>query len=256
MDYFKVMRIFLLTLVLVAFAFCEDGPSYRTTSHHSAVYIERIARDTVFVNLEPEVDTVHVKVNTISYDHRDSVYNHHLLYLQYDLFSGLYSIFWNTAINVGVEVSFSPKSSLLLNYHYAKKEPEEESSNTFDIIYYSGNISQHDMGLGYRRYFQTTRFSPFFELGGNYLIRKTDYNRVDIKTKNNPPSDHDCYKGFQPYVHFGLARRDDNFAFGVSGGLSYNVVHSFANEILDSHFLYIASGLQLDLRLNFSVGVL
>lgn len=246
------MRLILITLLLVSLAFGEDAGSAKT---RSTIYMERLVRDTVLITKEAKIDTVKVKVSSIKYEHKDTVYSHHHLYFQFDLFSGVTSIFFPAKISAGIELSFDPKKSLVFNYHYSEKEPAEESSDVFDVKFYTGSILQHGFGLGYRYYFQPTRFAPYGELGANYLIRKTDYVNRDKESKN-PASDKDSYKGYQPYVQFGLARREDRWAAGIAAGFAYNVVRDFDDKILDGHYMYVTSGLQVDLKINFSVGVL
>lgn len=276
-----------LFLALSAFADVVDDLS----AVRDTVYVEQIVRDTVYVPLKPKTDTVYIKKevssplglaeadtlehccrptaenplgrDTTQFPRNDSSYNAHLLYLQFDIVSLflLTTDYSTKSVAGGLEIAFSRKNSLLANVRYTEKTPVENGGEeTFDEWVYSGNITQLDMGLGWRHYTRPTRSSFFSEFGANFLIRKTDYvNKRDDQEhwiNDDPHSDHGTYKGLQPYAHLGHAIRGNWLVLDLEYGISYNVGRWNDPEILKKHVMYFTSGLQLDIEISIGIGAL
>lgn len=122
---------------------------------------------------------------------------------------------------------------------------------------YEGDITQYDIGMGYRHYFRPSKYSAFLDVGGNLLIRKYNYiNTWDYEPNlynNRPHTRHDTGYSFAPYIHMGHIFRSNHPIFGIEYGLAYNGKDS---DLLKGEFSYITGGIQFDFRLNFGMGIL
>ena len=244
------------------------------------VYIEQIIRDTVYIPLKSRTDTVYISdrmtgseripqkrccsptednpfgADTTKFLRNDTNYTHYHLYLHFDLISIPWLIDTTfTSIGGNIEFSTSRKNSIIMNIRYSKMTPLSGNTNFSDGIY-EGYISQYDIGLGYRHYFRPSKYSFYFDVGGNFLIRKYDYiNTWDDKPNlynDRPHSRHDTATLFAPYLHAGHAFRGTRAVFGFEYGFSYGVSDM---DLLKKEISYISAGLQLDLRLNIGMGI-
>ena len=260
----------ILLLCISAFSAIPNGTIPDNGSEiHDTVYVEQIIRDTVYIPIKPRTDTVYsnkkccaptkenpLGLDTTKYLRNDTSYTHHLIYLHFDLISIPWLIDTTfTSVGGNIEFSTSRKNSLILNFRYSKMIPQV-GNNVFNDAIYEGNISQYDIGLGYRHYFRPSKYSFYFDVGGNWLIRKYDYiNTWDDKPdlyNDRPHSRHDTATLFAPYLHAGHAFRGERATFGFEYGFSYGVSDK---DLLQKEISYISAGLQLDLRLNIGVGI-
>ncbi|SIO08204.1 hypothetical protein [Fibrobacter sp. UWB11] len=260
------MKTWSLILLLCISAFCAipNGTIPDNGSEiHDTVYVEQIIRDTVYIPIKSRTDTIYYTKNTCcaptkenplgldttKYLRNDTNYTHHLIYLHFDLISIPWLIDTSfTSVGGNIEFSTSRKNSAILNFRYSKM--------SLNNSIYEGNISQKDIGLGYRHYFRPSKYSFYFDVGGNWLIRKYDYiNTWDDKPylhNDRPHSRHDTATLFAPYLHAGHAFRGERATFGIEYGISYGASDK---DLLQKEISYISAGVQLDLRLNIGVGI-
>lgn len=282
MLYLSSMKNWSLILLLCISSVCAKSnwtyPDHRSELHDT-VFVEQIIRDTVYIPLKSRTDTVYIKnvtsaaqvptkkcctptqenplgLDTTKYLRNDTSYTHYLIYLHFDLISIPWLIDTTfTSVGGNIEVSTSRKNSLILNFRYSKMTPQIGNTNFSDGIY-DGNISQYDIGLGYRHYFRPSKYSFYFDVGGNWLIRKYDYiNTWDDKPNlynDRPHTRHDTATLFAPYLHAGHAFRGNRATFGLEYGFSYGVSDK---DLLQKEISHISAGVQLDLRLNIGVGI-
>ena len=264
------MRTWSIILIFCISAFCAD-----------TVYVEQIIRDTVYIPIKSRTDTIYIKkdipsseqaapktcctpternplgADTTKFLRYDTSYTHHTFYLNFDFISFLWIIGDSTLTSVGgnLEVATSRKNSLMVNFRYSKRRPTISGSTFNDI--YTGYIAQYDIGLGYRHYFRPSKYSFYLDVGGNWLFRKHDYiNKWDENPNlynDRPHSRHETATLFAPYLHGGHIFRGNRTTFGLEYGFAYNATDK---ELLKKEISYITGGLQLDLRINFGVGVL
>ena len=252
---------------------------------HDTIYVEQIIRDTVYIPIKSKTDTIYINgsmspqeqtlehapkpkccepternplgKDTTKFLRYDTTYTHHLIYLHFDIVSILWLMDTTfTSVGGNIEFSANRKNSFMINFRYSKMQPQRGSSNTFNDYIYTGNISQYDIGMGYRHYFRPSKYSFYYDVGGNWLIRKYDYiNTWDFTNLINerPHSRHDTGYLFSPYIHLGHIFRGSRSIFGIEYGLAYNATDK---ELLNREFSYITGGIQLDFRLNFGIGVL
>ena len=267
---------------------CLWGAVFSQEETRDTVYVEEIVRATAYVALKPKADTIYLNADgrveagpreyaeeqccrpteanpfgrdTTKLPRNDTSYTHRFFYLNFDVVSIIWMLDESLGLKVGgnIEISFNRKNSMVFNVRYGKKYPETSGGDVFSSIY-EGYIEQYDIGAGYRHYTRPARSSFFYEVGGNFLLRKSNYtNTWDAKPNlinDRPHSDYGSYKGFALYAHGGHAFRGNWATFGFEYGFSYNIVPSFDKEILSKHVMYIADGLQLDLKVNIGVGFL
>ena len=254
----------ILLLCISAFSAIPNGTIPDNGSEiHDTVYVEQIIRDTVYIPIKPRTDTVYsnkkccvptkenpLGLDTTKYLRNDTSYTHHLIYLHFDLISILWLIDTTfTSVGGNIEFSTSRKNSLILNFRYSKM--------SLNNSIYEGNISQYDIGLGYRHYFRPSKYSFYFDVGGNWLIRKYDYiNTWDFKPtlyNERPHSRHDTGYLFAPYFHMGHMFRGNQATFDFEYGIAYSAKDG---DLLKKEFSYITGGIQFDFRINIGVGIL
>lgn len=283
------MKYVVFTFLFLSAGFLSTIFAADSQEVHDTVYLEQIIRDTVYIPLKPKTDTIYIKKDvvppqnetaeisnverccsptadnplgrdTTMYPRNDSSYTQHLLYLHLDLASlpATLADYSTSSIGGALELSFSRKNSITANYRYTKKVPVENGGEeTFNDWRYSGDISQHDIGLGWRHYTRPTRSSFFTELGVNYLKRSTNYiNKHEDWRDSGPRSDKDSYNAFQPYLHLGHIVRGSRMTIDIEYGLACNLGNLNDSEIFEKHFMYITSGWQLDFKINLGVGIL
>lgn len=239
------------------------------------VYVEQIIRDTVYIPVKSKTDTIYIKSenlpqkcctpteqnplgqDTTKFLRYDTSYTHHLIYLHFDIVSILWMIDTNfTSIGGNIEISANRKNSFMINLRYSQMKPQVGNKVFVDGIY-EGDITQYDIGMGYRHYFRPSKYSVFLDVGGNWLIRKYNYTNTwdDRPNQYNdrPHTRHDTGYLFAPYIHMGHIFRSNRPIFGIEYGLAYNVKDS---DLLKGEFSYITGGIQFDFRLNFGMGIL
>lgn len=261
----------LVVLISNLFLFGEEIDSL-IASKRDTVYVNIITRDTVHILKKPPTDTIYtrkevpcasneipVETDTAKFLKNDSGFTRHHVYFHYDLASAFFALTISPLFSLSTEFSINRKNSVLVNYLYIKKRPSESDDDTFNDSKYSGYISQHDIGISYRHYTRPAKYSSYWETGADFLLRKTNYtngwedgNYINI----GPPSDRATYKGWQLFLHHGHAFRGNNAVFSLAYGLAYNRVYGFDDEIVKEHIMYLSSGLQLDLEINFGLGIL
>ena len=144
----------------------------------------------------------------------------------------------------------------MINFQYAKKVPSDDYTENFTKDDYSGNISQFVLGLGYRHYFRPAKTSSMIELGLNAQFRHSDYTYHPYWKNDMVPTVVERNRqGVQPYIHHGFIRRSNYVTCGFEYGFAYNML-SKDGDILKKHVMYLADGLQIDFKLNVSVGLL
>ena len=271
-----MQKFLLLLLLCVATLYAEKD----------TVYVEVVTRDTVYIPIKPKTDTIYVVedlpnaiasetlnttsaptcckptednpfgLDTTKFLRNDTNYIHHSLYIGADIISALNSLLGNITIVADAELAFSRKNSLMINFQYAKKVPSEDYTENFKKDDYSGNISQFIFGLGYRHYFRPAKTSSMIELGLNAQFRKSDYTYHPYWKHDMVPTivQHNR-QGVQPYIHHGFVRRSDYVTCSFEYGLAYNMLPK-DDDVLKKHVMYLADGMQLDLKVNISVGML
>lgn len=254
---------------------------------HDIVYVELVTRDTVYVPIKPKTDTIYVVgdlpnanasealnatasvppccrptednpfgLDTTKFLRNDTNYIRHSLYIGADIFSALNSLLGNITIVANAEFAFSRKNSLMMNFHYAKKMPSDDYTENFKKEDYSGNITQFIFGLGYRHYFRPAKTSSMIELGLNAQFRNSDYTYHPYWKYDMVPTvvQHNQW-GIQPYIHHGFVRRSDYVTCSFEYGLAYNTL-SEHGDVLKNHIMYLVDGIQIDFKINISVGML
>ncbi len=278
---------FLFFLWLCVAAFSQEDAAVASSTgsaFRDTVFIKQIYRDTVYIQPAPIIDTIYVndskRIPNNSPETRDSSMaitsneqaavsryipkndsslHKNSFILQVDAISLLVSTLDHPAVDIALEIPFTLKHSLLLGFAYAKKYPDSTGySDTFNSIY-SGDISQITFGFAYRYCFRPTAATKFIEFGTHYVQRKSNYDNSWDNTNyinDRPHSEHKIHHGAQAFAHFGLLRRGDRMGLALLGGLAYNYVPTFNDEILKGHGFYITRGIQLDTKINVSVGIL
>ena len=251
---------------------------------HDTVYVEQIIRDTVYIPIKSKTDTIYIKKtsanenyskaapqpkcctpternplgqDTTKFLRYDTSYTHHLFYLHFDLISIPWMIDTNfTSIGGNIEVSANRKNSFMINFRYSKMKPGATSA-VFVSSIYQGDITQYDIGMGYRHYLRPSKYSFYYDVGGNWLIRKYDYiNTWDFKPtlyNERPHSRHDTGYLFAPYFHMGHMFRGNQATFDFEYGIAYSAKDG---DLLKKEFSYITGGIQFDFRINIGVGIL
>ena len=263
------MKTLLTILLLCATSFCAN------LNKHDTVFVEQIVRDTVYIPIKPKADTIYIKNTTVAkqllhakccapternplgedttkFLRYDTSYTHHTIYLHFDIVSFFWLMSDSTLTSVGgnLEISGNRKNSFMMNFRYSKKIPWGTSSHI-----YNGYIAQYDIGIGYRHYFRPSKYSGFIDIGGNWLIRKHDYDNTWDNTNlinDRPHSRHENAYLYSPYIHSGHIFRGDRNVFSIEYGLAYNFTDK---ELLNKQFAYITGGIQFDFRINFGVGI-
>ena len=249
------------------------------------VYVEQIIRDTVYIPIKSKTDTIYIKnanfsqvqatenvpqqkcctpteenplgQDTTKFLRNDTSYTHHFIYLHFDIISFLWIADTNfTTIGGNIEVSANRKNSVMINVRYSQMKPQVRNKVFVDGIY-EGDLSQYDIGMGYRHYFKPSKYSVFLDFGGNLLIRKYNYTNtwdyLPNQYNERPHTRHDTGYLFAPYIHMGHIFRGNYPTFAIEYGLAYNAKDG---ELLKKEFSYITGGIQFDFRLNFGMGIL
>ena len=258
------------------------------------VYVEVVTRDTVYIPVKPKTDTIYVSgesfrsasdvpngsanlsslnetttptccrpsesnpfgLDTTKFLRNDTTYIRHPLYIGVDFVSALNSLLGNVTLVSNIELAFNRKNSLIANIQYAKKVPSEDYTENFTKDDYSGSITQYVFGLGYRHYFRPAKTSSMIEIGMNTLFRNSDYTYHPYWKSDMTPTDVQRNdKGIQPYIHHGFVRRSDYVTCGFEYGLAYNILSREGN-LLKNHIMFLADGIQIDFKVNISLGVL
>ncbi|MCF0222195.1 MAG: hypothetical protein HUK19_07870 [Fibrobacter sp.] len=278
-----------IILWFCAAAFCQEGAADTLSQgalqqgallqdtllkqSRDTVFIKVVHRDTVYLQLPKITDTVYVNEyasmvkeqnapamdSSMAFTSDDSSIHKSLFNIQTDIIGLIATASGMPAVDVSVEIPFNLKHSVLLGLTYAKKYPDSSSfKDTFNSIY-SGDISQMTFGMGYRYCFLPTAATRFIELGSYFILRKSNYDNSWDNTNlinDRPHSEHKTHKGAQAFARYGLYRRGNHMGLALMGGVAYNYVPSFNGEILKGHGFYITRGIQFDIKINVSVGIL